>query len=124
MTEIKVNTVRMVDYDQVREYSFGDNISLKEKLAIGLINPTDFNKLNISSNSNMKLSNNFGSVVVKPIQDEEVPLGIIIMPISIWANQITGIENEEIIYKNIMVKVEATKEAVNDLKGLLNSIKD
>jgi formylmethanofuran dehydrogenase subunit D len=121
--EMKINTVRMVDYDQVREYSFGDNNSLKEKLAIGLINPTDYDKLNITSSSNIKLSNNFGNVVIKPIQDEEVPLGTLIIPISIWANQITGIENGEMIYKNIMVKVEATKEAVNDLKGLLNSIK-
>jgi len=40
--EMVVNTVRMVDYDQAKEYSEGDNTTLSEKLAIGLINPEDF----------------------------------------------------------------------------------
>lgn len=117
------NTVRMVDYDQVREYVFGDNNSLKEKLAIGLINPEDFSKLKINSRLNIKLSNNFGSVVIKPIQNDGTPKGIIIMPVSIWANQITGIEKNEPVYKNIGVTVEATSDLVLELQVLINSIK-
>lgn len=122
--EMLLNTVRMVDYDQVREHTFGDDNSLKEKLAIGLINPKDFEKLNLKPNLNLKLKNNFGSVIIKPQQDENVPLGTIIMPVSIWANQVTGIENDELIFKNLLVKVELTGDSVLNIKDLLNSFKD
>ncbi|MFX1553502.1 MAG: molybdopterin dinucleotide binding domain-containing protein [Promethearchaeota archaeon] len=122
--EMLLNTVRMIDFDQVREHTFGDNNSLKEKLAIGLINPEDFNKLNLKSSLNLKLKNNFGSVIIKPQQDKNVPLGTVIMPVSIWANQITGIESNELIYKNIIVNVEATSESVLDFKDLLNIIRE
>ncbi len=118
-----VNTVRMVDYDQVREYAFGDNNSLKEKLAIGLINQEDFSKLKINSRLNIKLSNNYGNVVIKPIQDNNTPIGTIIMPVSIWANQITGIENNELIYKNLGVSVETTSDLVLEMQALLSLIK-
>ncbi|MFX0155310.1 MAG: molybdopterin dinucleotide binding domain-containing protein [Candidatus Hodarchaeota archaeon] len=122
--EMLVNTVRMVDYDQVKEYSFGDDDSLTKHLAIALLNPEDFKNLNLSTNSNLKISNNFGSVIVKPIQNKNVPLGIINLPVSIWANQITGIMNNELVYKNIKVIVEATEDSVIDIKDLLNSIKE
>ena len=122
--EMLLNTVRMVDYDQVREHTFGDDNSLKEKLAIGLINPEDFEKLNLKPNLNLKLKNYFGSIIIKPQQDKNIPLGTIIMPVSIWANQITGIENNELIYKNIIVEVELTEDSVLDIKDLLNSIRD
>lgn len=122
--EMLLNTVRMIDFDQVREHTFGDNNSLKEKLAIGLINPEDFNKLNLKSSLNLKLKNDFGSVIIKPQQDKNVPLGTVIMPVSIWANQITGIESNELIYKNIIVNVEATSESVLDFKDLLNIIRE
>jgi len=122
--EMLLNTVRMVDFDQVREHAFGDHNSLTEKLAIGLINPEDFKYLNLKPSLNLKLKNNFGSVIIKPQQDKNVPLSTIIMPVSIWANQITGIENNELIYKNILINVELTRDSVLDFNDLLNSIRD
>ena len=122
--EMIANTVRMVDHDQAKELAFGDNTSLKENLALGFMNPTDFKKLNLFQDSNIKLTNNYGMVIIKAKQNEKVPLGIINIPLSIWANQITGIENSELIYKNIEVEVEATKGAVLDIEDLLKSIRD
>ena len=119
-----LNTIRMVDYDQAKEYSEGNNITLKEKLAIGFLNPEDYKNLKITQKSNLKIISNFGSVIVKVQQDENVPLGIINMPISIWANQITGIENNELIYKNLKVNVELTQDQILDIRDLLNSIKE
>ncbi len=119
-----VNTVRLMDYDQAKEYSEGDNNTLKEKLAIGFLNPEDYKNLNITPSSNLKIISNFGSVIIKVLQDKNVPLGTINMPVSIWANQITGIENNELVYKNIKVKVEVTKDSILNLKDLLNLIKE
>ena len=122
--DMLVNTVRMIDYDQAKEYSEGDDNTLKEKLAIGFFNPEDFKNLNLTPGLNLKLISNFGSVIIKALQDKNVPLGIINMPVSIWANQITGIENHELLYKNIKVNVEVTRDSVLGLKELINSIKE
>ena len=122
--DMLVNTVRMIDYDQAKEYSEGDNNTLKDKLAIGFLNPEDFKNLNLTPNLHLKLISNFGNVIIKILQDKNVPLGTINMPVSIWANQITGIENNELSYKNIKVKVEVTKDTVLKLRELLNSIKE
>ena len=122
--EMLMNTIRMVNHDQRKEHAFGNNSSLKKNLAIGLINSTDFKKLNLSEDLNLKLTNSFGSVIIKVKQDNNIPLGIINVPVSIWANQITGIENDELIYKNIKVEVESTKDSVLGIEDLLKSIKD
>ena len=121
--EMIVNTVRMVDYDQLREHSFGDDNSLKENLAIGIVNPEDFIKLNLTPSLNLKLVNDHGQVIVKVKQEKDVPLGTILMPVSIWTNQITGIINKQLIFKNLKVNAEATRDNVLDIKGLLNVIK-
>jgi len=121
--EMIVNTVRMVDYDQLREHSFGDDNSLKENLAIGIVNPEDFIKLNLTPSLNLKLVNDHGQVIVKVKQEKDIPLGTILMPVSIWTNQITGIINKQLIYKNLNVNAEATRDNVLDIKGLLNVIK-
>jgi formylmethanofuran dehydrogenase subunit D len=121
--EMILNTVRMVDYDQMKEYAFGNENSLTEHLAIGIINPDDFKSLNLTSKLNLLLSNNYGNVIIKPIQDKNAPLGTINMPVSFWANQITGIENKELIYKNLKVRVEQTTDSVKNIKELLESIK-
>jgi formylmethanofuran dehydrogenase subunit D len=121
--EMILNTVRMVDYDQVREYVFGDDNSLKENLAICTINPDDFTKLNLTPSLNLKLSNNNGEVIIKVLQDDDIPPGTILMPISIWANQLTGIQNKSIIYKNLRINAESTRESVLDIKDLLESLK-
>ena len=123
--EMILNTIRLIKYDQGREFSFGDDLSLKENLAIGLLNPKDFKKLNLSSNSNIKIISQFGEVIVKakPDELEEVPLNIINLPISIWANQLTGIEHNELLLKNIKVNVEATTEQILDFNEILTLIK-
>lgn len=123
--EMILNTIRLIKYDQGREFSFGDDLSLKENLAIGLLNPKDFKKLNLASDSNIKIISQFGEVIVKakPDELEEVPLNIINLPISIWANQLTGIEHNELLLKNIKVNVEATTAQILDFNEILMQIK-
>lgn len=121
--EMIVNTIRMVDNDQASEFAFGDNNSLKEKLAVGFINPADFKKINAQSGLNLRLTNNFGSVVINPTEEKDVPIGTIIIPVSIWANQITGIENNEPVYKNIKVNVEVTSDSVLGINEILSKFK-
>ncbi|MFX1313431.1 MAG: molybdopterin dinucleotide binding domain-containing protein [Promethearchaeota archaeon] len=119
-----VNTVRMVDYDQLREYSTGDNKSLKENLAIGIFNPDDMKKLKLTNKSKAELTSKYGKVIIQVKEGEDVPEGMIIMPVSIWSNQITGVENNELVFKNIEVEVELTEESIASFEDIINSIKE
>ena len=121
--EMILNTVRMVDHDQVREYAFGDEKSLMENLAIAILNPEDFKNLNLTPSLNLKLSSEYGEVIVKNKQDEDIPQGTIIMPVSIWANQLTGIKGKDLVYKNILVKVVPSRDPILTFQDLISLIK-
>ncbi|MFX1587824.1 MAG: molybdopterin dinucleotide binding domain-containing protein [Promethearchaeota archaeon] len=123
-TDFILNTVRRMENDQSLEFSLGDKKSLVEKLAIAFINPKDFDKLNLSTKPNLKISSNYGITIVKGVADEDIPEGSVLMPISIWSNQITGVKNSELIYKNLKVDVVVTEEKINDLDSVINKIKE
>ena len=118
-----LNTIRRIDNDQVKEYSFGSEQSLEENLAIAFINPKDFDKLNLVSNLHLKISNKQRNIVVKIEKDENIQEGIITMPVSIWSNQLTEILNDELVYKNIVVSVEATREPILKFKEIIQKIR-
>jgi len=122
--EFLLNTVRKVDNDQAREFAFGDDTSLKEKLAIVFLNPEDITQLNVKPGSVVKIYHELGSINVKCSQDKNVPLKMAIMPVSIWSNQLTRVMNNELEYKNIAVKIEANNEPILDFKLLLQKIKE
>ena len=121
--EMILNTMRMVDHDQAREHALGDEKSLEKNLPIGILNPKDFEKLNLTSSLHIKISNKYGEIIVGTKEDENVPQGTILMPVSIWANQLTSFESNELIYKNITVNVEATRDPITSFTQIINSIK-
>ncbi len=122
--QLELNTVRMVDYDQLREFASGDDNSMKNHLALGLLNSEDYKSLKLSHESKLKVISKYGSVIIKAEQLKDVPKGMIILPVSIWANQLTGVENDELCLKNISVKVELTNEPILDIEDLLKAIKE
>lgn len=121
--EMTLNTVRMVDHDQAREHTFGDEKSLEENLAVALINPEDFKKLNLTRSLHLTVSNKNGQIIVGIKEDEGVPQSTILMPVSIWANQLTSFEKNDLIYKNITVNVEATRDPITSFDEIINSIR-
>ena len=118
-----VNTVRFVDYDQLREHIAGDDDTLKKNTAVSLLDGYDYRKLNLNLNLNLKLTSKYGSVITKAREYKGVPEGMILLPVSIWANQITGIENGELIFKNLNVSVEITSDPVLSFEELIKKIK-
>ncbi|MGQ4876280.1 MAG: molybdopterin dinucleotide binding domain-containing protein [Promethearchaeia archaeon] len=122
-----LNTLRKVDFDQAREYTFGDENSLTEKLAIAIFNPEDMKISNIREKSAVKITSKYGSIVVYAISDKEVPKNMVLMPVSVFSNQITGVENNNLIYKNIEVSVVPTNEKItefNDIYRKLQNLKE
>ena len=118
-----LNTIRKIDNDQVKEYSFGNEQSLEENLAIAFINPKDFDKLNLVPSLHLKISNKQKNIIVKIEKDDNIPEGTITMPVSIWSNQLTEILNDELVYKNIVVSVEATREPILKFEEIIQKIR-
>ena len=120
--EFVLNSMRKIDNDQVKEHAFGTEQSLEENLAICFVNPKDYEKLNLVSSLHLKISNEENFVIVKVEKDENIPEGMIVMPVSIWSNRLSVVQNNEILYKNIAVNVEATREPIMKFKEIIEKL--
>ena len=120
--EFILNTIRRIDNDQVKEYTFGTEQSLEEKLAVCFINPKDFDKLNLVSSLHLKISNKEKHVIVKIEKNDNVPAGTVTMPVSIWSNRLSEVQNNELLYKNVVVNVEATREPIMKFKEIIQEL--
>jgi formylmethanofuran dehydrogenase subunit D len=117
-----LNSIRRIDNDQVKEHTFGTEQSLEEKLAICFINPKDFEKLNLVSSLHLKISNKEKHVIVKVEKDDDVPDGTVLMPVSIWSNRLSVVQKNELLYKNIVVNMEATREPIMKFKEIIQEL--
>jgi formylmethanofuran dehydrogenase subunit D len=117
-----LNTVRKIDNDQTKEHAFGTEQSLKDNLAVCFINPKDFEKLNLSTSLNLTIANNEKEVIVKVEKDEDVPEGTVAMPVSIWSNRLTEVQGDDLLYKNISVSAEATRDSITTFEEIMNKI--
>ena len=120
--EFVLNSMRKIDNDQVKEHAFGTEQSLEENLAICFVNPKDYEKLNLVSSLHLKISNEENFVIVKVEKDDNIPEGMIVMPVSIWSNRLSVVQNNEILYKNIAVNVEATREPIMKFKDIIEKL--
>ncbi|MFW9949235.1 MAG: molybdopterin dinucleotide binding domain-containing protein [Candidatus Thorarchaeota archaeon] len=121
--EFILNTSRKIDNDQVKEFAFGNITSLEKNLAVAFLNPLDLKKLRLKSSNNVKITSQNGSIIVKCAEDSKVPEGMILLPVSIWSNQLTEIEGDEIKYKNIKVQVEMTTDSILHFNDILKTIR-
>jgi len=120
--EFLLNSIRKINNDQVKEHAFGNDQSLENNLALCFINPNDFDKLNLVSSLHLKISNKEKHVIVKVEKDDNVPEGTVTMPVSIWSNQLSEVQNHELLYKNIVVKLEATREPIMKFKEIIQKL--
>ena len=119
-----LNTVRKVDNDQAKEIGLGNFSDLEEKLAVIFMNNDDLQKTNISINSNVEVSSEFGNVIVKMKADENLPSGVVSMPVSIWSNQITGVIKNDLKFKNINVSISSTVDKILSIEELIQKIRE
>ncbi|MFX1288738.1 MAG: molybdopterin dinucleotide binding domain-containing protein [Promethearchaeota archaeon] len=120
--EFKLISVRKIDNDQALEHAFGTAKSLENNLAVCFINSKDFEKLNLVPSLHLKISNKEKEVIVRIEKDENIPNGTVLMPVSIWSNQLSLVQNDELLYKNINVDVEATRDPVTKYEELMQKL--
>lgn len=122
--KLLLSTIREIKYDQKTLINELSEKELKENVAICLIHPETFKKIVSKSGVNLKLTTNYGSVVLKPVQDESIPLEMIYINKSIWANQIIGDFKNKMLFKNLEVEVEPTEETVPEISNILEKLKN
>ena len=120
--EFILNSVRKIDNDQAKEHAFGTKQSLEEKVAVCFVNPKDFEKLNLVSSLHLKISNQEMAVIVRVEKDDDVHEGTITMPVSIWSNQLSVVQNDDILYKNIVVDVETTRDSITKFEEIIHKL--
>ncbi|MHA1299165.1 MAG: molybdopterin dinucleotide binding domain-containing protein [Candidatus Helarchaeota archaeon] len=115
--KVLASVVRTVSQSVISDKSITSS-DYKDALAICLVHPKDMKVLGIKK-GNLKITSEFGSVVVKAIETEkEIEEGNIIIPLGPWANQITGAGDKQLQLKNLEVKVEVVSEDVTDVVSM------
>jgi len=95
-----------------------------ESVSVCYMDPDDMKKLKIKDKTNVLVSTNYGSVVVKALKSKRAPHpGKIFIPYGPWANAVTDPETHGIgmpSFKGISAEVQpAPERSVSSLKELL-----
>ena len=125
MSKIKVTllTGRTIDQGTTKEHGKLSD-EYRESVAICEVDPDDLKKLGVKENSNVKISTEYGAVVVKAKESKRGPHPkIVYMPYGLWANIIvnpqthgTGMPS----FKGIAAEIQpASTEKVPTLPQLL-----
>jgi formylmethanofuran dehydrogenase subunit D len=70
---------------------YGDSVSICQ------VDPEDLKKLGIKAESNVLVSTEYGSVVVRAVKSPSAPhVGVVFMPYGLWANVIMNTETHSI----------------------------
>ncbi len=95
-----------------------------EGVAVCEMTPEDMKRLNIRDGGNVKVSTNFGSVVVKAEKSRRIQTpGIIFIPYGPWSNLLVNPETDGTgmpSLKGIPARVEPTDEEILEAKEILN----
>jgi formylmethanofuran dehydrogenase subunit D len=90
------------------------------------ISPTDGKKLSLKKGENVKVSTDFGSVIVKWTPNDTLESGLVFFPYGPWANQVystsTGSTGMPIM-KGLEASIEACDEKVLTLYELVEQIR-
>lgn len=91
--------------------------------AICQMNKEQMDSLGITEGDNIKVKSEFGDVVVKSVMaKEELPEGMIYIPMGPWANRVIRPDTDSTAtpsFKNVPVEVTPTEELVLDMPTLI-----
>ena len=95
-----------------------------ESVAVCFIDPQDLKRLRVKDKTNVRVSTQYGSVVLKGLKSRRGPhVGMIFIPYGPWANVIVDPETDNIgmpSLKGIPAQIEpAPEKSVPSLRGLL-----
>ena len=75
--KLGLTTIREFEYDQKSLINELSEEEFKKQVGVCLIHPETYNKIVSKSGSNLELTTQFGSVVLRPVWDESIPLNMV-----------------------------------------------
>jgi len=95
-----------------------------QSVAICELDPKDMEQAGVKPGMNVKVSTNYGSVVVKAVQTSQGPHGgLAFIPYGPWASMVTSPSTQATgmpTTKGLEATIEATNEPLLDLRSLLH----
>jgi len=128
MPALKVSLLTGRTIDQGKGKEMGKLSSeYLESVVICLLDPNDMKALGIKENNNVKVTTDFGSVILKAVESSTAPHSkVVFIPYGPWASQIMNPETHGTgmpSLKGIPARIEpAPSEKVLSLQGLLNQL--
>ena len=120
---IKATLVTGRTMDQGRTMEIGKfSPEYASKVAIAELSKQDMERLGVQSGASIKVSSQYGSVVVKAVESAAVRPGMVFIPMGPWANVVVSPETYGSgmpTLKGIEVSLEKTSESVLSLPELL-----
>ena len=110
--------IKTVKQEDTIEFPIDSKEYIDER-AICFIHPADLKKLGVKE-GNIRLKNEWGSVVVKLIESErEVREGILGLPAGPWSYQLTGSKDDFIPEMHFTIKAKTTEVGITSIKEIL-----
>jgi len=117
--DIKITTYRDIFQAEALESDrFGE--AYRKLSAVIVMSKNDMKKMSFKSGDRVKISNNYGNIVVEVKESKkDEPGGIAFMVNSPWSNALVGGETGSIPdFKNINAKISLAKEEITALESL------
>jgi len=116
-------TGRTIEQGRAKEYGKLSE-SYKDSVAVCFIDPSDMKKLKIKDNTHVRLTSDFGSIVLRALESTRAPHpGVVYVPYGFWVNQIVDPQTHSIgmpSFKGVPITIEpAPDESVPDIQEFL-----
>lgn len=88
-----------------------------EHIAVCMLSEQDYKTLGLKNEDRVEVKTQYGSVVVKAINSNEMSKGIVAIPVGPWASRVVGTSKGRAVphFKNIKATVERTESEVTDV---------
>ncbi len=116
-------TGRTIEQGRAKEYGKLSE-AYKDSVAVCFIDPSDMKKLKIKDNTPVRLTSDFGSIVLRALESTRAPHpGVVYVPYGFWVNQIVDPQTHSIgmpSFKGVPITIEpAPDESVPDIQEFL-----
>ncbi|MHC1599667.1 MAG: molybdopterin dinucleotide binding domain-containing protein [Candidatus Methanospirareceae archaeon] len=96
----------------------------RDEVAVCYLNGNDMEKLGIAKDDTVKVTTQYGTVIVKAKQDDGNPEGVVFIPMGPWCNAVISGDTHGAgmpSFKGVDATVEKTAEAVLQVKELMRT---
>lgn len=118
--EMRIITIRDIFQSSEAENKFSSEY--QEKSAVILLSPEDMKKIGAKENDHVKISNQYGTIIVSAKKSDKTTPGTAMMPNSIYSNVLVSDQTDDTgipSYKNITANIMKTNQEISSIEDIL-----